>query len=172
MPPAMKLLTRDLPAPAADPLHILPPFMPLLLGLAGAALLVSVGIWLLMYYFSTRQAMTPRVRQHSRTADNVAAQIRAIQKRTNGTGEFREGCHELSFLLKSHFEQSTGLQVEEMTPGEIARTLKGPLVGFFGELSRLQFGRPEPEKTDFDRACRLAENARKSKATVLRHQSP
>lgn len=168
MPPEMKLLLRDLPAPVADPLHILPPFLPLILGLSLVALLVSIGVWLLAYYYATKkQQVTGAPRRREPVAD-AAGGIRQIRQVYGKNGEFREGCHALSRLLKEHFESKTGLPVEEMTAFEIAASLRGPPVDFFRELSALQFARSEPGKGDFERACNLSESVRKSKFKVLR----
>lgn len=134
--------------------------------MALAAMLTGIGVWLVMHYLSLRSARRPHSPSRLRTSDDSAEEIARVRKRY-ANGNYREGCHEISRILKAYFERKTGLQIEEMTAAEIARVIEGKPAAFFRELSALQFGRNEPERSDFERVCRDSAEVRKARVRVV-----
>ncbi len=169
---------NPLPAPLADPLHVLPPAsLPALLALAALALLAL----LLMIWRHLRrrrpEAVPPQVPPPQPVAEAVPAAsigdaIAAIERKYVRSKAFRDGCHALATAVKRHLEKVTGLGVEEMTGAEIKRAFAegvrvggprhgarvgGPKLGrFMTALSARRYGREEPRRRHFVAACEEA----------------
>ena len=81
-------------------------------------------------------------------AEVLKERIEIIQKNYSSNFQYRDGLHELSALMRSHFESKTGIEIEEMTSHEISKRIKDKKVGkFFYNLSSLQFGKENPIST-------------------------
>ena len=91
--------------------------------------------------------------------------IQALRKRYRKAGPVRRACHELSSLLRAHFERRDKLKFSTLTSGEIGRVLgDSPLSRFFRLLSDSQFGRGEPSRKDLSGLCEVAEDLVRSRA--------
>ncbi len=149
-----------LPAPPADPLHILP-YWSILLLLAAALCLALFLAWLLFRYLRRRRPPTPapapppvpRAPVPVPSA-GVADRIEAIERKFLESKAFREGCHALAGVAKAHLGKRTGKPVERMTSPEIANAIEDERVGgFMTRLSRRRYGRNEPRRKHFKEAC-------------------
>ncbi len=149
-----------LPAPPADPLHILPYWSVLLL-LAAALFFALFAAWLLFRYLRRRRPPVPApapppVSQAPvpEPAIGVATRIEAIERKFLETKAFREGCHALAAVARAHLGKRTGKPVERMTSPEIASLIEDKRVGgFMTRLSRRRYGRDEPRRKHFVEAC-------------------
>jgi len=151
-----------LPGPLADPLHILPPALLPLLFVLGSLLIGALFIAGVTFIGSQfrKGAVRPGLRPHISTA---LEQIEYLQREFGKSAEYREGCHRLSLVMKTHFEGVTGRAVEEMTAGEIRRTFAGSEPAkFFGVLTGLQFHRGEPQPQEFEDICTYSKNVLRS----------
>lgn len=156
-----------LPHPPADPLHILPPWLPWLFYLAAVAGI----IWLYMKYLkryldalllrlkSKWDGASPPETAPSQAVD-IGGLINDIRGRYNKGRSFRIGLFELSGGMKSYFEKKTGLPVEEMTAGEIRSRFATPEPGdFFARIEESLYSEKEPGKEEFTGLCDHAEKA-------------
>ncbi len=149
-----------LPAPPADPLHILPYWSVLLL-LAAALCFLLFLAWLLIKFLRRRRPPTPtpapppvpRAPVPSPSI-GIATRIEAIERKFLESKAFREGCHALAGVTKAHLGKRTGKPVERMTSSEIASAIEDPSVGgFMTRLSQRRYGRDEPRRKHFVKAC-------------------
>lgn len=94
----------------------------------------------------------------------VVTRILDLRDRHLSAGTFRQGCHELAALLRSHYESLWHEPLETKTAREIRR-LGARRIGaqgggapghLFGELEGLQFARREPTADDLETVCDLA----------------
>ncbi len=86
----------------------------------------------------------------------IAGEIEALRARYHD--DYRRGCHELAELLREHSERSSTRDFNVLTAREIARTLgETALARVFLLLSDLQFGRKEPDASDFHGICDIAQ---------------
>lgn len=153
-------VTAPLPAPPADPLHIMPRTLFLVL-LAGIALLVLALAFLLLRYLALRRPRTPEapspLQQLAPTPTptaGIGSRIRAIEDEFLKTKHFREGCHTLARVVKAHLGRKTGHPIERMTSPEIAILVEDQRVGgFMTGLSLRRYGREEPRRRHFVKAC-------------------
>lgn len=149
-----------LPAPPADPLHVVPEWSIMLLE-AVAILLALFLAWLALRYLPRRRPPAPApapppVPRASVPVPSagVATRIEAIERKFLKTKEYREGCHVLAGVAKAHLGKRTGKPVERMTSPEIAMVIEDPRVGgFMTRLSRRRYGRDEPRRKHFVKAC-------------------
>ena len=93
----------------------------------------------------------------------IRGQIEALEERVGESRAYREGCHELSALTRSHLERSTGRPVEEMTVSESERACEERwasdtegVVGFLQELETAQFATRRPTRRVFVDLCERA----------------
>ena len=167
----MDKFLKELPAGMADPLHILPPWTSLALTLGFLILLLVMLLWALVYYLTNRPQATDKLpsepaRPYQGSA--IDAAIDKIRLTHSELENYREGCHVLSAVIKTHIEKLTGLDVEEMSPSEIGANLKGNVGNFFSDLSILQFGRKEPTKNQFFSICDDSKKIAKARHGVRR----
>ena len=147
-------IVKDLPEGLAGPLHILDPIVETALYVVLALVVLLIGLYALAYWLYNRRRRPetpPKVAVRSR-----GAIVEAIQEIRSGYAErkhYRTGCHALSSLMKTHIEEKTGLEIEEMTPGEIDLCLKKNAAGYFRQLSYLQFSRHNPKRDEFFDIC-------------------
>ena len=168
-----------LPAPPADPLHVLPPASLLaLMALVGLALIAFLLLawWLLRRRRHRSIAEPPPVPptpvSEPVPAASIDTAIEAIERQFLRSKAFRDGCHALAAAVKRHLERATGLGVEEMTGSEIEQAfakgvrvggprlgarIGGPVLGrFMTGLSTRRYGRKEPRRRHFVAACEEA----------------
>ncbi len=149
-----------LPAPPADPLHILPYWSVLLL-LAAALLFLLALVWLAYRLLRRRRPESPAQAPPSvprapvpAPAAGITSRIEAIERKFLETKAFREGCHVLAAAAKAHLARHTGKPVEHMTSPEISIMIEDARVGgFMTRLSRRRYGRDEPRRKHFVTAC-------------------
>lgn len=170
---------NPLPAPPADPLHVLPPVsLTTLLAMAAPALLLLATI-LFRLWLARRQRTAAAPKPSSPPpvpeavpATSIGEAIATIEAQFTRSKAFRDGCHALAAAVKRHLAQVTGLGVEEMTGAEIAeafaegvrvggprhgRRVGGPKLGrFMTGLSARRYGREEPRRRHFVAACEEA----------------
>ena len=143
-----------LPSGLADPLRIGPPF-PWWLLLAGALLLAAA---LLLLWRRSRRPATVAPSPPPPGRMSILSAIRALKNRYHKASSFRQACHELSTLLRAHFEQRHRKPFTTETSREIGQRLGDTALSrFFSLMSETQFRRHEPQKNDFDGLCDLAE---------------
>lgn len=157
-----------LPADLAEPLHILPPWS--LLALLAAVLTMLLALALLLWRRrAVRQdaaappPVPPAPAPEAASPVTLAGAIEALQRRYLKTKAFRDGCHALAQLIKTHLAGVTGLKVEEMTSAEIERAWLddarpgGARLGrFMTGLALQRYGRAEPRRRHFVAACEEA----------------
>jgi hypothetical protein len=156
-------VTSPLPAPPADPLHILPAWSLLLL-LAAVGLLLLALAWLIFRVLRRHQPPpavepppAPRPAPARPDASSIATRIGDLENRFLESKAFREGCHALAGVVKAHLGRSSGLDAEHMTSSEIAAAVKDDRVGrFMTGLAGRRFGREEPRRRHFVAACQEA----------------
>ncbi len=153
--------TSPLPEPPADPLHILPPESLLML-LAAAGMLFLILAWLVVRRFLRRRPPSPagppppspQPLDTVPAETGIATRIKALERTFLDSKAFREGCHALAAVVKSHLARSTGLAVEHMTSPEIARAVEDQRIGrFMTYLGRRRYGREEPRRKHLVEAC-------------------
>ena len=166
---------KPLPVPPADPLHVLPPASLTAL-LAAAAAVVLLLAFLFLRWLARRSpaeaaagAAAPPPVPEAAPEVLISDAIAAIERRYERSKAFRDGCHALAAAVKRHLEKVTGLGVEEMTGAEIERAFAegvrvggarhgkrvgGPKLGrFMTALSTRRYGREEPRRRHFVKAC-------------------
>lgn len=158
-----------LPGPLAGPLHF--PTPPSCAWLVVWFLLVAVLVgWLLRrlwrryrrYLASRRSPAASPPPPRPRGAFGIASAIATILDRHLARGSYRQGCHELSGALRTHWEERglaepAGPRLTRMTAREIrGRVGDRPATRLLALLSQLQFGRREPTGDDLRGACELA----------------
>lgn len=106
--------------------------------------------WLYRYFRSMQKEIEKRKpRPTPEPIEVLKEKIDTTQK--SYSNNLRAGLHELSAIMKNHFELKMGIEIEEMTSEEIGRRVKDKkVVNFFAKLSSLQFAKDKPEKEDFD----------------------
>ena len=157
-----------LPGELAGPLHF--PSSPSCVWLVVWFLLIMALVaWLgrllwkrLRRWVDSRAKPGPRPRQRPRGAFGIQSAIATILDRHLQSETYRQGCHELSGALRSHWEERgmvrpVGPRFTRMTAREIEdRVGDRPESRLMSVLSELQFGRREPSRNDFTGACKLA----------------
>jgi len=161
----MNDFAQNLPAGLADPLHILPPWSTIALTAALILLVVAILIWAVAFFLSRRQ---PEGKFISEIAEpyrdgSISGKISKIRDEYTGSRDYRQGCHALSAVMKSHIEKRSGLDIEEMTPDEITVSLKGNAGLYFEDLSELQFRKKNPLKREFVKACETSKKVAKNR---------
>jgi hypothetical protein len=160
---------KQLPADLADPLHILSPIpWQTLAWLALAALLAA--LWLLWRKLRRRRlpatAPPPANAKPPRRGTGIRATIDAIQQRYIDVDP-RDGCHQLSAALRSHYETVSGKRLSTATVREILAAIgDGAVPRLFGLLADLQFDREEPTRSDFRGACEVARDVVATKGAL------
>lgn len=173
------LSPQELPGSLADPLQIPGPEASNWTSW-WIALAVVLALALLYYPWRKRQERETLPRHRSSTSpeprQTVGQRIRDLRRRALATSALRPGCHQLSELLRSHYDhQSLGhlgrLPVSHLTALELEDRLGEHAVSrLFLDLARLQFSPPEPERKEFRRICgraiHLVEGAGRSRKSV------
>lgn len=151
---------KPLPHPLGAPLSLFPVDPKyLLFGVIAATLLALVALWMLLRPKRARRAPTRRRtkaprRQH---IDNLKSQIQVIHSWAKQEKQWRQACHTLSTLLKTHIERQTGLSIEERTIEEIEALLdESEIAHFFTKLSELQFAPGDPDERALKQRCTRA----------------
>ncbi len=145
---------NPLPHPPAEPLHIVPPWLPgvLLLGLLaalGLLLLGSLGWW---YWRRREQRRTQLPQAIPASAGgpaglSFAEQVDGIVSNHCEHYTAREGCHALARLVRQRLERLTGLDMEEMTVTEMSGRLdEKKIEAHLLKLQRHQFDRKPPRR--------------------------
>ena len=161
----MGKLAQNLPAGISDPLHILPPWSSIALVIAAIILIVAILIWAIAYFLSKRiQHKKPPPELAAPYQDgSISGTINSIEKKYTKSREYREGCHVLSAVMKSHIEKKSGVEIEEMTPDEIILSLKSNAGLYFEDLGTLQFRKKNPLKKEFVNACESSKKTAKNR---------
>ncbi len=148
-----------LPAGLAEPLHLDLPIPWRALAMVAALLLLSLVATLLLWWLRRRRRAAPRALPAPaprRRAAGIVEAIEALRRKHRRSRAVRRACHELSVLLREHFESGFRGFVA-LTAGEIrGRFGEHRRSRFFELLARLQFGRSQPTRNDFEGICDLA----------------
>ncbi len=115
--------------------------------------ILLIAMYWLYRYFKNRQKEIQKRKPRTpvQPAEVLKERIEIIQKNYSSNFQYRDGLHELSALMRNHFESKTGIEIEEMTAEEIKSRIKDKKVSsFFSNLSELQFGKQNPMKSEFD----------------------
>jgi hypothetical protein len=146
---------ENLPYTLAGPLHILPWW---LTPVFWALLFMLFALLLWKYLGRVKELMSrlykkePLPGRKGKNAWRVIPVIKEIEEENLGRKTYRKGLFELSEVMKSHMERVFGLQVEEMTSGEISRFIRIREPGrFFREMDLLVFREQDPGKKEFTR---------------------
>jgi hypothetical protein len=155
---------ENLPYTLAEPLHILPWWFTLVFW----ALLIILLALLLKKYLGRIKEILQRLLHREplpgrgrKKGHRIIPVIEEIEGENLKRKTYRKGLFELSEVMKSHMERASGLQVEEMTSGEISRFLRIREPGkFFRQMDLLVFREKNPGRkefvTMFGRAKKLA----------------
>ncbi len=108
--------------------------------------------WLYRYFKNMQKEIQKRKpKPPVQSPEVLKERLEIIQRNYSSNFQYREGLHELSALMRAHFESKTGIELEEMTTEEIVSRLKDKkITKFFVELTNLQFGKENPMKSEFD----------------------
>jgi hypothetical protein len=148
----------SLPGGPAGPLHILSPWVIVLLKflLAAAVAAVVVSVFLLLARQKKRRRQARRPYPGRLPPLSIEQRIVILRDFFLERKDYREGCHALSAEMKTWLESITAMQVEEMTVREITRSLGEDAGDFFRELGELQFDLRNPSKRKFAAMCKKA----------------
>lgn len=181
-PEAPEPFTGILPGELAEPLHFPHPGLarwPLL------ALLALAILWALYRRWLRRRSRArdapvesapkrPRREPRGRKAPTFGQMLHALQKRILASRAYRDGCHDLAYMLKGYFE-STGLgsgrrvRWTRMTAREVRRATGGVAASeLLVKLSDLRFRRDEPTRGEFQQILRRAQKVTGQKARKRR----
>lgn len=153
------MITGRLPSGLVDPLH-LPQPVPWKFLAVLAVLLLAAIVFALLKAWLGRRRRTPRRPLPAPVPalpTGIDAAIESLRRRYRESRAYRAACHELSTLLRLHFEGSSRHRYSTLTAGEIRREVGETRVArFFAFLADLQFGRRQPTGNDLDGACDLA----------------
>lgn len=157
------LAMTGLPGDLAAPLHLIEPFpwRRALLVATVAALIVATLVLMWRRMLRARRARPrpapPPPAPAPAPPSGLAAAIAALREQILRVGLFRQGCHELTRLLKAHFEGVEQRPYSTLTAREIGRLVgERPVARLLALLADLQFGRRPPDRDDFEGACLLA----------------
>lgn len=144
----------DLPAPLADPLHILEPgpWRKVLV----VTVLAAVVFWLFWLWVRRRLAARsePSPPPVAPSLGAFAEAIEAIRRRTGESQRFRHGCHELAELLRGRLRTRHGDGLAYLTALEIEARLEGDAgAELLVEVSATRFARRPPNTRLFDGLC-------------------
>ncbi len=88
------------------------------------------------------------------TTDAPMGFVEELRRRFDGTGRYREGCHELALALRTHWSAQSNWPLVSRTAREIADVVRDrEVVGLFERLAQLQYRRHPPGRGDFLAAC-------------------
>ncbi|MBE7440733.1 MAG: hypothetical protein HS115_19980 [Spirochaetales bacterium] len=153
-----------LPHSYHGPLHILPPLLEQIVTLMFFGLLFLIALFTGLYFYLNRRR--PQVKKEEVNSTDWLLQL---QEQTQKHGDYRQGCHDLSRLLKETLEKSTGMQIEEMTAREIEKHLVSG--GFFLELCHWQFGSLTPDRESFRQLIQRARKVVQAKRQKQAHHA-
>lgn len=132
-------------------------------------LLFLLGVlFYLIYYFKKAQKEKPALGYlySKKRIVNIQKEFQVIKEKTQNSGEFRDGVHELASLLREYIEQEspqrikiTALTVEELNTILESKNSKD----LFEELLEVQFGQASPEKESFEEIVQKAEKVSSQK---------
>ena len=152
-----------LPSGLADPLHIEPPFPWWALVVLLLILLTVLWVWLRRRRAPTARPPLPPPAPVGKVT--LFSAIRDLRERYQKRGSFRRACHELSGLLRVHFEKAGKHPFSTLTSREIGRAVGDTALSrFFSRMSDMQFRRREPSKSDFHGLCEVAEDLARARA--------
>ncbi len=165
-------LDQALPAPRlpvdlADVLHLLDPqpqdpqSWTLLYGLLASLAILGLLSWLSRRKKPMAQPIRPAPRPPKvDTASVLARHIDALRTEILDNGRFRQGCHRLAVLLRQRGEAVEAKPMTRWTSGQIDGFLGDvPMSRVIHLLTDLQFGRKDPDQSDFEGVCELARDA-------------
>jgi len=144
----------ELPQPLREPLHILPPWLPLFLLWLGAVALLA-GLLLLAF---KRRKRIPRMLPLPVPAAAVRkgtfkSQIEKIISDALSSRNYRGGIHRIAAAVRQTLSNRTGVGFEFMTVDEMKKVLNGrKLIETLTMLEDRQFSRHEPSAEDLRNA--------------------
>ena len=147
----------DLPHGLTEPLRYLEPFP---WTWVAAALALALGL-LLWWRLRPAAAAGPSTIGPPPTpppaAQGIEAELGRLRSRHLADESYRDGCHELSTLVRGHLERTHRRPFSRWTAREVERA-EGDTVWsrLLALVSDLQFGRRAPGRSDFEGACDLA----------------
>jgi hypothetical protein len=146
---------ETLPYTLAEPLHILPWWFTLVFW---ALLIVLLALLLKKYLARLKEFIRKLIEKgplpggEGKKGHRIIPVIEEIEDENLAGKTYRKGLFELSKVMKSHIERVSGLQVEEMTSGEISRYLRIREPGkFFKQMDLLVFREKNPGRKEFVR---------------------
>lgn len=155
----MIAIISKLPKDMLDVEHILPFWFSYLywfLWALGIILVLALLIYLFVRfvnYFNSLPAGQVRRAMKARefTREMLRRELNAILDRTLTAGSFRQGCHDLSAVLRMFFEIQLKKEIEEMTADEIRLEIqeRTEIGEYFIALRGLQYRLSDPSKDDF-----------------------
>lgn len=161
----------DLPGPLAEPLHLLEAtwsLWPWLLFVLVNSLLFA---WLRQRYrlFKAKRALgraskpaaSAQPPPASWTITEIEHKIEQLRLHHRTPAATREGCHQLSELLRDHLAKSLAphqrpAAPDSLTGREVGWLFGGAVDSFFLLLTSLEFGRRQPHPGELETACDLA----------------
>ena len=169
----MKNFPKDLPFSEAAPLPVIPDWIFILFI---SLIILSALAWILfrlLKQFMNKEEPSNFREVLSAKKQDIVSELVQLKKEYLGKKEFREGLHELSGKLKSHFEKISSIDFEEMTYQEICSALEeADLLDLFKGLTRAQFGKENVTEKEmkqlYDDAIQLARKKQKLKPKKVR----
>lgn len=160
------LQAPPLPVDLEDVLHLLDPqpqdtSSTWLFGLLASLTILAFLSWLARRRKSTAPVAQPAPRRpKAQNASVLARHIDELRTEILDSGRFRQGCHRLAVLLRQRGETVEAKPMTRWTSGQIGGFLGDvPMSRVIALLTELQFGRNEPDQSDFEGVCELARDA-------------
>lgn len=150
---------KSLPYDLTEPIHILGPSPWPTRFLIGGLLLLATLAWVLWRQRQRKDGpvASPRPKPPPPPTGDLVATLAALRRRYLESERYRDGCHELSVLLRGHLARSEGRPYSFMTAREIGvRSTAAPWVSLVSLVAELQFQRRSPGRGDFDGICDIA----------------
>ena len=152
----------NLPAPLAEPLHLLQPSpWPDRLLWLGLSLLGALALrwWLRRRRAAARPAPAARPTTTTTTSDRTERTVEEIRRRFDSRGQYRRGLHALAEAIRRHLA-GHGHPSSTWTAGDIGEHADDPALASVSErLAEVRFRRREPERRDFHALCDQTEAA-------------
>lgn len=132
--------------------HLMPPWIPWLLGFAVAGLLLWAILARIWPWWKAKIAEREAAKPKAVPLPDLATALGALEKEILASGEYRRGLFELNALFKGRLKATTGLPVTERASPELtAWPGTRDHAAFVARLEALACGTHEPTEKDFTR---------------------
>jgi uncharacterized membrane protein YraQ (UPF0718 family) len=151
----------NLPFNLLPPLHIFPAWtktvITLFVLLFCLMTAIVAGFLLYHFYLKSKQTKTGFALNVKSLKDPVTY-IRQIKQTYTEDSKRKEGLFLISARMRTYFEDTTKMPVEEMTAVEFSNLIKDTRSSWLTDVTRVQFSRTTPSKENFTQLCNRAIN--------------